>query len=269
MVRFMRRSWRRTNRLARWLLLFVVTQQQTSLAQVQPTSPSTQLEKYDWPRPTPPSRTIWVGAQIVGTDWSVYTGTTVVLFGDDIRQSGWRLRTTGGYGRYRYHADRTTGTTTQSTHFKGHQGLRDILVGYQYQLDRLTIKAFAGVAISGHLTTPHDPENMAIGTAVGATGALEVWFNISEATWLSMNGSYATQFESFASTASIGHEIIPDFSLGLELGIAGNHDYALARAAAFGRYTWSASEVRVSAGIAANRDHDTSPYASVNFVFHY
>ena len=265
----MRQSWKLSAWLATIVLLLVVARSEYSLAQDDTHGSNHANPKHDWPRPSSPWRTTWIGAQITGTDWAVYTGTTAVLFGDDIGKNGWRIRTTGGYSRYSYEATRTVGTTSSLVHFGGHHGFGDLLIGYQHQFDNWIIKGFAGVASAGHVVVPFDPDNPAIGTAYGATGALEVWLNFSEATWLSANANYSTLFDSFNTSASLGHRFWPALSFGLELGGTGNADYAAVRSAAFGRYEWSTGEFRLSAGMAANRDLEKSPYAALNIVLHY
>ena len=224
---------------------------------------------YNWPLQSNPWRSTWVGGELVGSDWAIYIGTTSVLFGDDIRENGWRLRTVGGYGRYSYEADRMVGGSAQRMSFDGHHGFGDVLIGYQQQFQDWTIKGFIGVTTARHVVLPFDLQNEVTGSAYGITGALETWWNTSEQGWLNTNFNLSTLFNSYRVSARWGYRLWPSVSLGLEAGIVGNSDYSAARAAGFGRYEWSAGEFRLSAGVSADRDHETSPYASMNFVFHY
>ena len=233
------------------------------------TEASRTVEAYNWPRPSKPWRSTWIGGELVGSDWSVYTGTTSVLFGDDIRENGWRVRTIGGYGRYRYEANRTVGTSTQRMNFDGHHGFGDLLIGYQQQVKNWTIKGFIGITTARHVVIPFDPENSVSGSAYGLTGALETWWNISEQSWLSTNLHGSTLFDSYQASTRWGYRLRPSISVGLEAGISGNSDYSATRTAGFGRYEWNSGEIRLSAGIYADRNHETRPYASMNFVFQY
>ncbi len=219
--------------------------------------------------PAHPWRTSWFGAQLLGKDWAGYTGTTSTFFGRSIREDGWRLRVVSGYGQYSYDDWLHSGASPEMTRFEGQHGFADVLLGYQYKLDRWTLKGFAGIASGGHTVTPHDPNNDAIGYAYGFTGALEAWFSISDQSWLSLNFSYSSLADSFNLTARYGRRLWRPMSLGLELSAVGNEDYATRRAAAFGRYEWSTGAVRLSAGAALDRDNEIKPYAALNYEFHY
>ncbi|MEM7748867.1 MAG: cellulose biosynthesis protein BcsS [Pseudomonadota bacterium] len=219
--------------------------------------------------PAHPWRTSWFGAQLSGKDWAAYTGTTSTFFGRSIREDGWRLRVVSGYGLYSYDDWLHSGGSPQMTRFDGQHGFADVLIGYQYRIDRWTLKGFAGIASGGHTVTPYDPNNEAIGYAYGMTGALETWFNINDQSWFSVNFSYTTLADSFDLTARYGHSFWQSLSLGLELSTAGNADFTTKRAAAFGRYAWSTGAIRLSVGAAADRDREITPYASLNYEFHY
>lgn len=202
----------------------------------------------------------WGGAQIVGSDWSVYTGTSAALFGN-LDSDGWRLRVTGGYGRYRYDGS--------GKRFHGQHGFGDVLLGYKAQFGDLTLKGFAGVASAGHTVNPFDPDNDAVGFSYGGIGAIEGWFNYSDQLWLSADSSYSTVFDQFDATLRVGYVALPGTSLGIEAGALGNSDYSAARLATFARYAWSRGDARLSLGASADRDEDVEPYAAISVSLKY
>ena len=208
----------------------------------------------------PPWRLTWVGAQIAGEDWSVYTGTSYALTGQ-LDQDGLRLRIVGGYGHYDY--------VSESTRFKGQHAFSDVLIGYQLRFADVIVKGFAGIAAAGHNVSPFDPDNAAIGYSYGAIVALESWINLSDRLWLSAAGKYTTVFDGYAADLRLGYRWWRRTSAGLESGVHGDADYVAARAAVFVQHAWGHGDARLSLGAAADRDMDIAPYAALNFSLKY
>ena len=217
-------------------------------------------ESADQSADDPPWRLTWIGAQTVGEDWSVYTGTTYALAGS-IDSGGWRLRMVGGYGSYGYVSD--------GDRFHGQYAFNDILVGYQFQFADVTVKGFAGVAMAGHSVSPFDPGNAALGYSYGAIGALESWLNLSDRMWLSAAGKYSTVFDKFGADVRLGYRWWHEITAGLESGVNGNADHASGRAALFLSHKWDYGDVRLSAGAAADRDMEVAPYAALSLSLKY
>lgn len=203
---------------------------------------------------TLPTRQTWIGAQSTGADWAIYTGTSYALTGD-IMSDGWRMRVTGGFGRYHYHS--------AGSRFRGRSGTGTLLLGHRLQMGDLTLKAFAGLAGAGHVVVPFDPDNAAIGTNYGGAGTLEAWLNYSERVWFSGDASYATVAESFSANLRIGRRALHGSSLGAEIGITGNADFAAVRLAGLIRHPWTNGEIVVSVGGSKDRDSPAKPYAAV------
>ena len=212
------------------------------------------------PAEDPPWRLTWVGAQAVGSDWSVYTGTTYALTGL-IDSDGLRLRIVGGYGRYGY--------ASAGIGHRGQYAFNDALIGYQLQFENVTLKGFAGVATAGHSVIPNDPHNTAIGYTYGAAGALESWLNLTDRAWMSAAGKYSTVFDSFGSNVRIGYRWWRQVSAGLETGVNGNSDHVSGQAALFVHHKWNYGDVRLSVGAAADREMEVAPYAAFSLSFKY
>lgn len=255
--------------------------------------------------PSPPSpnnsgREVWAGADVSSNVWLVYSGVTFAPW-SGIHQDGFRFRAAGGYGEYQY-SDRVpyfdlSGGTTRAVEFRAETYFSDLLVGYQKRFGELTAKGFVGVAAIGHDISPTDEETIAIGDEVGIKGVVELWLNIGQNAWGSLDLSWASAHNTRAARARLGYRVWPKLSMGLEAGVnvdaqgecrisssgtggckltddqridpAGLLDYA--RAGTFVRYEWGASEVSLSSGVlgdsfSSDSKVEIAPYVTVNWL---
>ncbi len=172
----------------------------------------------------------------------------------------------------------------------------DVLVGYLVRYGELTAKAFVGAAIISHEISPTDEETVAIGDEVGIKGVIELWLNIGERGWGSLDLSWASAHETRTARMRLGYRVWPKLSVGVEGGVnldsqgdcrmqgpgtsgcrlpdnteigrAELLDYA--RAGLFARYEWGTSEASVGVGVLGdslgNDDTEASPYVTVNWL---
>ncbi|MDX2289208.1 MAG: cellulose biosynthesis protein BcsS [Hyphomicrobiaceae bacterium] len=226
---------------------------------------------------------IWTGADVGHNVWLAYTGTTIAPFGD-IHEQGWRLRFTGGYGGYRYESFDLTAET--SSRHRAEVTFADALVGYLWRFDPLILKAFVGVGMIDHRIEPFDAQNLASGPDLGIKGALELWLNIGNDAYASVDLTMSEAHLTRSARARLGYRYSAAISTGLEAGINADRqsdfkvsdleqashrteawDYA--RTGAFARYEWYGGEVSASAGLSGDvreaRDKAT-PYATVNWI---
>lgn len=217
----------------------------------------------------------WTGAQAYDRVWSLYSGTTVAPFGD-IQVDGIRLRLVGGYGSDRYWGARAVGQGSQIMSFKGTGSFVDLLAGYQQQVGTLTVKVFGGANWADRAIVPVDTEARVQGTGFGAKVALETWWNISNQTWTSVDLSWSSLYDSYATRARVGWRATPAFSMGLESGAAGNVEGSAFRAAGFVRYELASGEISASAGASTDKILDagggpavaraTTPYVTLSWL---
>lgn len=211
---------------------------------------------------------LWSGADAAARAWSAYAGATFALTGD-IRDDGWRIRSSAGYGNYAYTSSRWTGAVNVPVKFKGTQSFADILGGYQITLGALTVKAFAGATQESHVLVPFDDENSVSGGRWGAKLALETWLNIGEWAFLQTDAAWSSNFDAHMTRLRAGYRLDPAWSVGLETGIVGNASYEAGRVGAFGRYQWSRGELSVSGGVSGDRSGDTGTYGTVGILFRF
>jgi hypothetical protein len=243
-------------------------------------------------------REIWAGADISSNVWLAYTGVTWAPW-SGIHDDGLRFRTTGGYGQYRYSGN-VAGPNpgdVRATEFHATTYYSDLLIGYQKRFGELTAKAFVGASIVSHDISPVDEETVVIGAETGVKGVVELWLNMGERGWGSLDLSWNTAYDTRTARARVGYRFWPKLSLGLEGGINVDDqadcrmeksgapgcrtpnddtiepsdlmDYA--RAGAFARYEWERGELSLSAGALGDsfsRDGatDISPYVTVNWL---
>jgi Cellulose biosynthesis protein BcsS len=188
------------------------------------------------------------GAQVATHAWSTYSGLTVAPFGSML-EDGLRLRVVGGYGAYSYSGLRPVGGGSQLFKFNGTSSFGDLLIGYHQQLGPLTLKVYAGGMATNHVLSPVDPDAEVIGPGFGAKVAIETWWTISELAWSSLDLSYGTVHESYASRLRVGWRLTPPVSVGLEAAAVGDTDGDSGRLGSFVRYEWDGGELSASAGL--------------------
>jgi hypothetical protein len=191
---------------------------------------------------------ISVGAQASREAWSIYSSATVAPLGA-LSEDGLRLRTTGGYGAFRYSGLRASGGSSELVRFRGTVSFADLLVGYHRQLGPVTLKLYAGAAAARHTIDPFDPEAEVQGAGVGGKAAVETWWTISDMAWAQLDVSYATLHESYAGRLRFGWRVVPVLSTGVEVAADGNVDGSSGRVGGFLRYEWAHGEVSASAGL--------------------
>jgi hypothetical protein len=244
-------------------------------------------------------REVWAGADVSSNVWLAYSGVTLAPW-SGIYDNGVRFRAAGGYGEYSYDKRRNRDPLSDDERkldFNARTYFADILVGYLQRFGELTAKAFVGASVVSHDIAPLDPETVAIGEEIGVKGVLELWLNIGDRGWGSLDLSWSSAHDTRAARARIGYRVWPRLSLGLEAGInvdaqgecrlgaAGASecvsdtgdpvepaellDYA--RGGAFARYEWERGEVSLSAGIlgdsfANGGETELAPYVTVNWL---
>ena len=220
---------------------------------------------------------VWSGADVSTHVWLIYSGATLAPF-SDMHEDGLRLRAAGGYGQYQY--------VNNSKHekFQADTNFTDALIGYLKRMGPLTAKAFIGISAIDHIIEPYDIDNNVKGAEFGLKGVIELWLNIDNNAWASLDLAWAQAHNTRSVRTRIGYRVWPNLSIGLEAGInideQAHHkitkyeyydaepDTALdyARGGAFARYEWCGGEISVSGGLLGDFTEHTSPYATVNWI---
>jgi hypothetical protein len=223
--------------------------------------------------PDLPTQEVWVGATVAGGSWSVYSGLTMAPFGP-ITANGWRLRTAGDYGEYKYRGP--FDATGKPVHggYTGNVSFAEALIGYHQQWGPLTVKAFVGVTAENRGVAPFDPLTDVLGYHTGVKGELETWYNIRDDAWAALDLSGASVLESYSAHLRLGYRLDPDFSLGLEARGTGNVGFDGGQGGGLVRYTWSTGEISASAGGSVDRSRESGTkefggYATVNALYRY
>lgn len=246
----------------------------------------------------PQGREIWAGADVSSHVWLVYSGVTLAPW-STIHEDGWRFRAAGGYGEYQY-ADRASESDpalSRAIQFHAQTYYADVLVGYLKRWGELTAKGFIGASIISHDIAPLDTETVAIGDEVGVKGVIELWLNIGEHGWGSLDLSWTSAHNTRTARARIGYRLWPKLSVGLEGGINVDsqgecrmsmsgasgcktvYDEAVdsaelldyARVGTFARYEWGRSELSLSSGVLGDTfggdgTEEIAPYVTVNWL---
>jgi hypothetical protein len=220
-------------------------------------------------RADPPSpygwREAWAGADVSNHVWLLYSGATVAPY-SDMFSDGLRLRAAAGYGEYSYTGERLAMVQT----FEAQTAFTEALVGYLKRMGPLTAKAFVGVAAIRHDIHPFDPENPVQGQEFGPKGVVELWLNIGDSAWASLDAGWTSAHQTYAGRMRSGYRVYRDISLGVEARINGNALDKDARGGLFVRYAWTGGEVSLAGGLAGRFFEDANdmrdPYATANWL---
>lgn len=249
--------------LRRWLLLRLAL-----LVLLLQAGPSSAAEDAAPAPPAPPWRETWVGAEATAAWWSFYSGVTFAPFGS-ITEDGWRARVTGGTGRYRYAGNRTYDGIPEHVAFRGTSAFADALIGYQWTLGPVIVKAFAGIAADGHTIDPVDPDNGVQGLAYGPKLALDVWWSLSPRWWSALDASWTSAHDQYGARVRLGYRLWPELSVGIEAGALGNASYHAGKVGALVRYELSAGEISLSAGVTGDYAKPDTLYGSAVWLLRY
>jgi hypothetical protein len=249
----------------------------------------------------PPTVEVSGGGEISGHTWSAYTNTTVALSGliagvpKSIREDGWRLRAGAGYWEYaRRQTVWVTDTGNQSE--GGYRRVRrlrtgsyaEVLLGYHAQLGELTLKAFAGAVFANEKYLLDEVDEDSPGVLTGGRFLLESWYNFGPNAFLQIDVGWTSEPNEFGGRARVGYRLTPQISLGPEVAHwrsdrgttvpvfelcrvrceAYDRRDESTRYGGFIRYEWTAGEVSVSGGIAAD-GQDSNFYASLNALLRF
>ncbi|MGI9476756.1 MAG: cellulose biosynthesis protein BcsS [Hyphomicrobiaceae bacterium] len=214
----------------------------------------------------------WGGANVSMRQWSVYTGATYALTGD-IERSGWRLRSTGGYGRYTYrkwqHGPNRRRSERVNVKYAGRKYFSSTLVGYQFQWHRASLKAFGGLSTERQIITPHDPDEAARVMSYGGKATLEAWLALSQRHWLATTVAWASTQNTYKLSLQTGHAIRHDLDIGIEAHLDGNNSYRAGRLGGFATWQLGGAGLRLAAGAGMDRALRTAAYGSVNLFVRY
>jgi len=250
------------------------------------------------PPASPAGHEVWAGADVSSDVWLAYSGVTWAPW-SGIHDEGIRFRATGGYGQYRYDGnvwDSASGKVV-SQRFHAATYYSDLLAGYLWRLGELTAKGFVGASIVSHDIAPFDEETVVIGAETGVKGVIELWLNMGERGWGSLDLSWSSAYDTRTVRGRIGYRVWPKLSLGVEGGLNVDEQAACrmgkpgakecrtpadeaiepsdlldyARAGAFARYEWGGGEISLSAGalgdgFSQGGKTEISPYVTINWL---
>ena len=210
-----------------------------------------------------PRMEIFSGVGLTQNSIFGYAG-AVWAFGASVEAQGPRVMAITGAGAYDY--DGALPGVAGPVSFDGDVALARFLGGYQWQRGEWTLKAYAGVGFETHDLSPGDPANSVNGSEIGAVGQIELWRNLGEASWVSLDASYADVFASYWTQVRVGRRVNRRISAGVESGALGNEEYDSVRAGGFMRAHLGKTELTLSGGVSGDYlAEDFGAYATFGF----
>jgi Cellulose biosynthesis protein BcsS len=235
----------------------------------------------------PPSvgqREFWVGADAGPHNWLVYAGGTYAP-ASDIHGDGIRLRSTTGYGQYSYYFNSRTKVNADKKYV-------DALIGYQHRFGELTAKGFVGWAVLDSTFAVPSRGLTIERINHGPKAAIELWLNLGNAAFTSLDMNYAMTRDTWAVRSRTGYRVLPTLSVGVEAAF--NHAdlrgeveksrtvalHGSTRIGAFARYEWFGGEISASGGLAGDWIeprgsgdpdplHKPQAYGTLNWIVQY
>ena len=105
--------------------------------------------------------------------------------------TGWRLRSVAGGGAYRYRgADGLV---------DAHFGFGEVMAGYQWRFDPITLKTYGGLHIEDHDLQRPDPSNPVQGTKAGVKGQAELWVDLARLGFVSVDAGLSSVYASYSA----------------------------------------------------------------------
>lgn len=229
---------------------------------------------------------MWFGSDALRDVWLIYTGVTLAPWSEHIFEPGWRLRAHSGYGQFRDAVDTGAGHLARYT---GSVSYVDALAGYHWRSGDLTVKIFAGMAAIDRTGTRgvHTAKGI-FGREYGPKGVVELWLNLDDKQWTSLNLSFTTAHTTASGRWRYGYKVLPELSIGPEIRFDTNDfrnpdahsffDHFLGRTGLFATYKWSDSvELSIAGGIGSNfrgthreaGERSTTPYATANVLLQF
>lgn len=209
----------------------------------------------------------WTGGEVLANSWSVYSGASMPLNGD-VKQPGWRMRATAGYGQYAYTKSAPGGGST-SLKLKGRKVFSDALIGYQFHWHNLVLRAFGGATFENHFVDPQDPDNPVIDFSYGGKVAMEAWLRPSERSWLAGDASWDSAFNTYKLGLRTGYAVLEPLDVGIETQIEGNDAFEAGRAGIFATWKVGDAALTVAGGATGDRDMRTSHYGRAGLFFRF
>jgi hypothetical protein len=200
--------------------------------------------------------------------WLAYSGVTVAPW-SHIHGEGVRMRLVSGYGEYDFE-DNLMGAPAAIGSFHAETAFADALLGYLWRLDPLTLKAFLGASVISHEVSPAGAATDRQGIEIGPKGVFELWLNMGENAWGSLDLNWTTAHDTGAARLRTAYRVTSRVSLGVEAGVNSTGEFQDLRGGGFLRVDWTGGEVSASAGISGDysglSNGETDPYATVNWI---
>jgi hypothetical protein len=182
-----------------------------------------------------------------------------------------RLRAVYAEGYYSYHSSKKIDDAYVDVQFDGYSEFYEAMIGYEFRLDKVIIKAYAGLTSETNHIDPRDPQNSLEGSEYGAKFLLEGWYEFSSGHWLSSYGSYSTGSDYYVAHSRYGLPLLTDIpyigaiDVGVETGVFGNKEFDALRLGAFARQKTSIGEFTFSAGISGDYDQPDALYGTFQY----
>ena len=133
---------------------------------------------------------LFAGYDHSGLGWFSFLGGVYAPF-SDIRESGFLVRAFAGGGEFDYDVEQCLGAppcARTNVNIDGEVITGDLMIGYQFVVNRFVLRIFGGGNIADIDVNPDDPNNPLVGTEAGGKGQLELFIPMGQSLWTTHNG---------------------------------------------------------------------------------
>jgi hypothetical protein len=200
----------------------------------------------------------FAGSDIASDSTFGWSGFTAALTGL-LEEDGWRIRVSGGGGRYRYRTDNVAGGINDASVLSG-----ELMAGYRFSSGDTSATVYAGLHVENQSLGASDPGHEAQGTEAGIKVAVEVYRRFTPQLFGLASASASTVHESYQARVALAHETNRIVALGVEAAINGDERYDEPRAGILVQAVFGRTSVSLSGGILSNSDKGDGLYGTLS-----
>jgi hypothetical protein len=199
----------------------------------------------------------FAGTDIASDSAFGWSGITAAPMGF-LEEDGWRVRLTGGGGRYRYRTSNVAGGVNEANVMSG-----ELMAGYRSSSGSGSATIYAGAHIENQTLAAPDPGHAAQGTEAGIKVAVEFYRRFAPNFFGLASASASSVHDSYQARAALAYEISETVAFGIEAAINGDERYNEPRAGILVQTTFGRTSFSLSGGILSNSDKGDGLYGTL------
>ncbi|MBI4275416.1 MAG: cellulose biosynthesis protein BcsS [Rhizobiales bacterium] len=176
-----------------------------------------------------------------------------------LEREGFVVKAMAGGGIYHYQSG-----ALGDTEIRGREISGQLLAGWRFVRDALTLTAFVGLGIENHGQSPNDPGTKLRGGDLGVIGTLELWYQPVSDFMIAADASVTSVGPRLNARLAFGGRVFERIYVGPEIQRYQTDDYSQLRFGAhFTGLNALGAEWSAAVGIAHDSDHSRGAYGRI------